>query len=508
MRGMLLLASILLAMATAALAQLLSPGKLAQAHAKLEGVSNCTQCHTAGKQITASRCLDCHEDLAARLREQAGYHARVQGDCIDCHSDHRGLDYKMIRWQPQSFDHDSTGYALVDKHADLECVRCHKDERTYLGLQSDCLSCHADEHREQLSTDCVSCHDLAGWKPVPAFAHERSRYSLTGRHQAVTCEACHALETDSAGNAYRRFRPLLFAACDDCHADLHRGQFAPRVCTDCHSVDGFRPANIDHQRSRYPLQGRHLQVKCGSCHPGTKGTDGVGLVTYRPLPFARCAACHVDPHAGQFDEDCAHCHRVDGWKTTPVDHGQTRYPLRGKHQAVACVACHGPDREARYRGLAFAACADCHADAHAGQFAVDCAVCHAVDGWKPSAFDHARARFALTGKHIGIACDRCHPLEKSVDGPLQRRWRGVAFAACADCHADVHAGQFDSDCTACHAVGGWKPSTFDHARARYQLDGAHLKVTCVACHQPFSTDDGATTTRYRPLSADCQACHG
>ena len=78
-------------------AQLLSPGDLARPHAELEGLSNCTQCHVAGEQVPQERCLACHETLARRLQEGAGYHANVAGDCVDCHSDHRGLDYEMVR---------------------------------------------------------------------------------------------------------------------------------------------------------------------------------------------------------------------------------------------------------------------------------------------------------------------------------------------------------------------------------------------------------------------------
>ena len=50
-------------------------------------------------------------------------------------------------------------------------------------------------------------------------------------------------------------------------------------------------------------------------------------------------------------------------------------------------------------------CADCHADAHAGQFtsrsdAGDCRTCHTISGFLPTTYtpaSHAKARFPLTG---------------------------------------------------------------------------------------------------------------
>ncbi|MGZ7031219.1 MAG: cytochrome C, partial [Thermoanaerobaculia bacterium] len=46
--------------ARAQLGQLLSPGPLSKPHARLEGSANCSQCHEAGKQVSAARCLQCH----------------------------------------------------------------------------------------------------------------------------------------------------------------------------------------------------------------------------------------------------------------------------------------------------------------------------------------------------------------------------------------------------------------------------------------------------------------
>lgn len=495
-------------------AQLLSPGELAKPHAEIEGLRNCTQCHSAGQKVPEENCLACHETLAARIQEKAGYHSQVQGDCVDCHSDHRGVDYQMIRWDSANFDHDSTGYALTGKHLGIECADCHKQPNTFLGLQSDCLSCHTDEHQRQLGEDCLSCHSMDGWQPVTGFSHADSRFPLAGRHEEVDCEKCHATEADDAGEQFSRYRPLAFAACADCHADEHRGQFATQQCTACHTVDGFKPATIDHQRFRFPLLGRHASVECEACHKPTTAADGDSMIAYRPVAFAACADCHTDPHAGQFQEDCSSCHNVEGFQQAPIDHEQTRFPLRGQHRDVTCVACHGPPpgapagTPAIFRGLNFATCNDCHVDVHAGQFEQDCTSCHQVDGWKIAAFDHGRTRFALQGKHAAVACFDCHKLEEADNPQPLRRWRGFAHRDCADCHTDYHVEQFDKDCVTCHTNDDFIPSTFDHQQAIFPLDGAHIPVPCLECHKPFSIADGTQRIRYRPISGDCGTCHG
>ena len=113
----------------AALAQL-SPGELATAHAKLEGLSNCTQCHELGKHISNGKCLDCHNEIRTRVEIQAGYHATVRDSaCVTCHSDHNGRNFEMIRWPNEdmrAFDHTLTGYVLEGKHQRADCRKCHQ----------------------------------------------------------------------------------------------------------------------------------------------------------------------------------------------------------------------------------------------------------------------------------------------------------------------------------------------------------------------------------------------
>ncbi len=133
----------------------ISPGDLAEPHAHLEGMSNCTKCHILGEKVSNEKCLECHDLLNSRVSQGKGYHAseEVKGkECTVCHSDHHGRKFEMIRFDKDKFDHTLTGYRLEGKHAETACKDCHKPDNiqnpearkkkyTYLGLDQACLSC-------------------------------------------------------------------------------------------------------------------------------------------------------------------------------------------------------------------------------------------------------------------------------------------------------------------------------------------------------------------------------
>ena len=108
-------------------AQLISPGKLSAAHAELEGLRNCTQCHRLRqKGVDRELCLACHTPLADRIRRDAGFHATLEErDCATCHKDHFGREFDILRLDTLAFDHELTGYGLTGLHRDADCRACH-----------------------------------------------------------------------------------------------------------------------------------------------------------------------------------------------------------------------------------------------------------------------------------------------------------------------------------------------------------------------------------------------
>jgi hypothetical protein len=550
-----LLLAAALALGAAALGAQISPGPLSAPHSGLEGSTTCLSCHRAGQAVDPALCYACHKALGEQVAAGRGLHA---GDdfrrCERCHSEHNGREFRLVdfgKGGEAGFDHARTGWRLEGKHAGLGCRQCHRADRvaaavraaepqkdlarTYLGLPTACTACHADPHRGSLSTACTDCHDAASWKNV-RFDHARTRYPLTGRHAPVACLQCHR-QADPAAKTLElgQFRNRALPACAECHRDPHAGRLGAN-CATCHSTADWRTVartDFDHERTAYPLRGKHRAVACASCHPGGQGLRVPG--------FERCETCHRDAHAGQLARvagrgACADCHTVDAFSPArygPADHATARFALAGAHRAVPCPACHRPVAAAllpppfqrgaagpltQYR-FADTSCRSCHADPHRG--ALDryagpqgCSACHSEEAWRAVRFDHSKSRYPLAGRHLAVPCASCHP--RDAAGALVLTGRPLD---CAGCHRDVHAGQLArataggpvQDCARCHTVDGFRPATgFDHQRdSQFPLDGRHARVACERCH-PAERVAGteAPVVRYRPRPRDCAGCHG
>jgi hypothetical protein len=179
----------------------ISPGDLASPHAHLEGISNCTKCHVLGNKVTSEKCLTCHNEIQERITIQKGYHSspEVKGkECFECHNDHHGKNFQLIRFDTAKFDHKLTGYSLSIPHNKIKCEDCHNvkfitDQRlktkksTYLGLKQECLACHTDYHQKTLSTNCLTCHNADAFKPATKFNHEDTKFRLKGKHISLDC---------------------------------------------------------------------------------------------------------------------------------------------------------------------------------------------------------------------------------------------------------------------------------------------------------------------------------
>jgi len=520
-----------------------SPGPLSKSHANLEGVLQCGSCHSLGLGRQEFKCSSCHAEIADRLKNKRGYHTRVvdsskgDADCVGCHKEHVGRDFELIRWPDpgrSSFDHSATGFMLEGKHNALQCDGCHNEKkiapaqksaillkdlnRTFLGLGTDCLSCHTDTHRGQLGTNCVSCHSQDAWKPAAQFDHSRSRFPLTGLHTAVSCQQCHGPQGGNSQEA--RFKGLNFAECSACHRDPHKGTVGAN-CVQCHTTAGWkgpgftRLSRFDHSKTHYPLTGQHASVNCSSCH---KTADFSAR-----LASGRCIDCHNDRHNGQFAAradkgDCQACHTLDKkFEVSTFDakaHALTAYPLLGRHANVACKDCHTKKNSVTSYHPKFENCTDCHKDQHGGQFAKrsdngDCASCHTVEkAFEFSTFDvkaHALTDYPLVGRHAAVECKDCHTRKNNL------RNYHPDFGACIDCHKDAHVGQFTekfaNKCDSCHVMDGFTPSTFTltrHRQARFDLMGAHLAIACTDCHKK---KDEQSPHQYVFAQQTCVTCH-
>src|SRR5581483_9635437 len=187
-------------------------------HHQLEGPLSCVKCHgarTGGvekKELMTSLCLNCHKEIAFLVDRGRGYHASVRAQqCETCHPEHGGQDFALIRWpngDSAHFDHGSTRWPLDGAHVKPKCVECHK----------------------------------------PAF---RVSQAAKLAERAVPAHSWVGLEQ----------------GCATCHEDVHKGHLGTE-CTKCHVTSSFKTINrasFDHDKTHYPLRGKHAMVACEKC---------------------------------------------------------------------------------------------------------------------------------------------------------------------------------------------------------------------------------------------------
>jgi len=383
---------------------------------------------------------------------------------------------------------------VIAGHAKLEseCTNCHvRFERT--AQDRLCLDCHKDVaadvkrkegyHGRIKLEPCRTCHtDHKGrdFNIVPLdenkFDHNLTDFPLrTGQlNPKMTCRSCHAPKT--------KFRDAP-ALCVSCHKkdDVHKGTLGA-ACADCHSEKNWKEARFDHDKTRFPLVGKHIPVPCKDCHRNN---------VFKNTPLA-CNACHKkdDKHKGQFGEKCESCHTAKAWPDITFNHDtDTKYPLRGKHKQTKCESCHTGHL---YQDKLQTACNACHKkdDVHKGSLGPQCDNCHTERNWKEARFDHSKTRFPLLGKHADVECKACHKSGVFKEAPM----------ACIGCHKkdDKHKGTLGELCGDCHTERNWKESKFNHDKTRFPLLGKHRATKCEDCHKDQN---------FKQTPNDCYSCH-
>lgn len=441
-----------------------SPGKLSKYHEDYEGTSNCVLCHEIGNKEISDGCVLCHEPLKSRLDKNEGYHKDKKTECGYCHSDHNGRAFELVYWPKniRDFDHDETGSPLTGKHRDLECGQCHTEknivgeeiiqwaekydtfpvlDRTFLGLSEDCTSCHEVIHEKDISTNCTKCHNTFDWKKASEeYDHQQARFLLTGAHKNVACNKCHKTLPEQVPEVWQ-LTGMAFDNCTSCHQDHHKGTYGTS-CETCHTTKDWKNDLLpfDHSSTKYPLEGKHGNLKCVDCHKELLAT----------LPsYGKCLDCHEDKHYSQFilredKGDCEACHTVNGFIPTSFTiamHQSSRFPLEGGHLAIPCISCHKSFEPVS--GISTTqftwdqlACGNCHSDIHRNQFQEhfqnQCDLCHTVYSFEKLIFDHSKTDFPLDGRHQQVACAKCHEQIQDLEGEFIRY--NPTAQRCIDCH--------------------------------------------------------------------------
>lgn len=210
---------------------------------------------------------------------------------------------------------------------------------------------------------------------------------------------------------------------------------------------------FDHDNTLFPLDLKHGQVSCDSCHINQifKGTP------------TQCYQCHSktgriqasSPSANHISttNECEFCHQSPVWdQVIRVDH----YAVNGP-----CQLCHnGTIAEGKNPG-------------HIESSEV-CDNCHQTNSWLNAVFDHSDINgncitchngLRATGKnpaHIltGDNCDDCH--NTLSFSPVISVDHLSVIGSCSSCHNGVIATGKDADheittdeCNACHTTVNW-----------------------------------------------------
>jgi len=278
--------------------------------------------------------------------------------------------------------------------------------------------------------------------------------------------------------------------------------------------DGHAAIDNDDDCSKCHDSGRSVSAQlCLACHKdlAAEVSSGRGLHG-KPYKGKPCEECHGD-HMGR----AGRLVKWPGGAMDKLDHGQTGYALDGGHKPVGCLKCHtAKTKLGKTRFITTSqACATCHKDPHAGKFTSTCTTCHDVNAWKTweqRPFDHNLARYPLTGKHVDVACAKCHG--------TPAKWKPLDFDKCDRCHADPHKGEFKpKTCSECHDTKNWNAGT-DIVRSNHpklSLAAGHASVACKTCHDRGNDKPptkGSTCVACHPnvhisdFGNKCESCHG
>lgn len=183
-------------------------------------------------------------------------------------------------------------------------------------LETDCFACHA-AFAGAASQRCISCHkpETIGKLSTQGLPL-KNPLTKVAFHQQLSTQDCVACHSDHSG--VRRFRqqgrfdhallqPWTRNDCQTCHRapgdPLHR-QLTGR-CSQCHSVQGWKPATFDHDRY-FALDGEH-KARCVTCHTGNDYSRYTCYGCHEHSP-GKIRREHIEEGIRKFD-NCVECHR-------------------------------------------------------------------------------------------------------------------------------------------------------------------------------------------------------
>ena len=404
----------------------------------------------AGGQV----CLNCHPNMAEKLKGKFVHTPVKTGNCAGCHSPHTSAHGKLLSASPGAL-----------------CRTCHANvipEKAVSG------------HKVVLEGNCVKCHD-------PHASNNKANLLKTGND---LCVSCHKAVGDTIAKVAFKHVPVS-ANCLSCH-NPHASEKAPHLlkspvpalCTQCHKPDSPR---FTRQHVDYPV----ARANCVSCHD-PHGSNVAGILfdtVHPPVASKRCNQCHdaataAEPFATRRAgfELCRGCH--SSMMNETFGKNRIHWPLMDK---AGCLSCHQPHAARQKKLLKVAGadlCGQCHRDtidwqvklgekaaqekaaagrvrAEKGAFTHEpvqggsCLTCH-----QPHASDSARL---MRQASIVEGCGACHDWLKHNSHPMGEKYR------------DMRNKNLPVDCLSCHKAHG--------TGYRHMITFPTPTELCVQCHK-------------------------
>ena len=200
-------------------------------HAALQ----CQSCHTNGNyQLVYTNCAQCHQgdfQGAVNPNHVAGNFSQ---NCQTCHS--------TTAWQPATFDHNTTAFALTGAHTAQACQACHSNGNYQL-VYNGCVQCHQLNYQATTNPNHVS----AGFP--------------------TTCQTCHTTTAWAGATFNHTWFPSNHGraggVCSTCHTNP--SNFSVFQCTNCHTKTQTDSRHTDVRNYVYN------STNCYQCHPRGSG---------------------------------------------------------------------------------------------------------------------------------------------------------------------------------------------------------------------------------------------
>lgn len=273
-------------------------------------LAECSQCHQSGYSGTTTICFGCHNADYGNSVNPNHTVLSLPTDCNSCHTTNPG-------WSPAAFPVHNEFFVLAGRHMEIanDCNLCHNGN--FVSTPNQCIGCHQAAYNNAqnpnhialgIPTECSICHNSVAWIPS-TFDHMNTGFPLTGAHLVLNCSECH--QSGYSGTA---------SECISCHLDDYNSTLNPNhttagfpvTCQDCHTTNGWLPAQFNHDGQYFPIySGKHKDKwnSCSDCH-----------IVQNNYSIFSCIDCHE--HNQQ---------------QTDLDHSEVPGYV---YESTACLSCH------------------------------------------------------------------------------------------------------------------------------------------------------------------------